>query len=91
MCGPASAGPARARLTDVALEIPCPHCGPRPYTEFSFGGEERPIEAADVEADFARVYLPDNAAGARAERWFHALGCRTWFSVTRDTTTDLVG
>jgi sarcosine oxidase delta subunit len=25
----------------LALKIPCPNCGPRPYTEFSFGGEVR--------------------------------------------------
>jgi heterotetrameric sarcosine oxidase delta subunit len=75
----------------VALEIPCPHCGPRPHTEFTFGGEERPIEAADPEADFARVYLAENVAGRRPERWFHALGCRSWFTVTRDTTTNGIG
>jgi len=84
----ACAAPARATLPSVALEIPCPFCGPRPHTEFSFGGEERPVRADDAETDFARVYLPENMAGPRAERWFHALGCRTWFSVRRDTTTD---
>ena len=51
-------------------------------------GQERPREAADAEAEFARVYLPQNAAGPRRERWFHALGCRTWFTVRRDTTTN---
>ena len=60
-------------------------------TEFAFGGEERPVEAVDLEADFARVYLPANETGPRRERWFHALGCRTWFSVTRDTTTNGIG
>lgn len=72
----------------MALQIPCPHCGPRPSSEFTFGGEERPIGAADVEADFARVFLPGNVAGVRRERWFHALGCRGWFTIARDTTTD---
>ena len=75
----------------MALEVPCPHCGRRPFTEFAFGGEERPVEAADAETDFARVYLPANEAGPRRERWFHALGCRTWFSVARDTTTNGIG
>jgi heterotetrameric sarcosine oxidase delta subunit len=74
----------------VALQVPCPHCGPRRHTEFTFGGEERPIEAVDAEADFARVFLPENAAGLRRERWFHALGCRTWFTVARDTTTNTI-
>jgi heterotetrameric sarcosine oxidase delta subunit len=72
----------------VALRIPCPSCGPRPYTEFSFGGELRADDAADVEADFVRVYLAENPAGPQQERWYHALGCRTWFTITRDTTTN---
>ena len=75
----------------MALQIPCPHCGLRPHTEITFGGEERPIRAADTETDFARVFLPVNAAGPRRERWFHALGCRTWFTVSRDTTTNAIG
>ena len=83
--------PPRVRLAFVALEIPCPHCGPRPHTEFTFGGEDRPVRATDPEADFARVYLAENEAGPRRERWFHALGCRTWFAVRRDTTTDGIG
>lgn len=74
----------------MALEIPCPICGLRPSTEFSFGGELRPIGATDVEEDFARVYLPENPAGAQDERWFHALGCRTWCTVTRDTRTNRI-
>ena len=75
----------------MALQIPCPHCGPRPHTEFTFGGEERPVEAADPQADFARVYLAENASGPRQERWFHALGCRSWFTVRRDTPTNGIG
>ena len=74
----------------MALQVPCPHCGTRSYTEFVFGGEERPIEADDAEMDFARVFLPRNAAGLQRERWFHALGCRTWFTLTRDTTTNAI-
>jgi heterotetrameric sarcosine oxidase delta subunit len=72
----------------MALEIPCPRCGRRPYTEFTFGGEARPFEAGDVEEEFARVYLPENPAGPQEERWFHALGCATWCSLTRDTVTN---
>lgn len=74
----------------MALEVPCPHCGPRPHTEFAFGGEDRPHSSPDAETDFARVYLPVNTPGRQRERWFHALGCRTWFIVTRDTTTNRI-
>jgi heterotetrameric sarcosine oxidase delta subunit len=75
----------------VTLRIPCPNCGPRPHTEFSFGGQERPHTADDAEADFARVFLPDNDPGSARERWFHALGCRTWFELARDATTNRIG
>lgn len=74
----------------MSLLVPCPHCGPRPFAEFTFGGELRPIEAPDAEADFARVYLRDNAAGVQQERWFHAAGCRRWLTIARDTRTDRI-
>ena len=75
----------------MALEIVCPNCGPRPHTEFTFGGELRPIEAAEVEEDFARVFLPENLAGPQRERWFHAMGCKRWTTLTRDTRTNEIG
>jgi sarcosine oxidase subunit delta len=74
----------------MAIELPCPHCGQRPFTEFTFGGEWRELDAPDADADFARVYLPENPEGPQRERWFHAMGCRTWTTVTRDTRTNEV-
>lgn len=74
----------------MGIKIPCAHCGPRDYTEFSFGGELRPTEAPDADADFRRVYLRDNAAGDQEERWFHALGCRRWITLTRNTLTNRI-
>lgn len=74
----------------MAIEIPCSWCGPRPFTEFSFGGEWRELDAPDPEADFARVYLPENPEGWQRERWFHAMACRTWTTVTRDTRTNAI-
>ena len=74
----------------MTLSIPCGHCGERPSTEFSFGGEWRELDASDAEADFARVYLPENPEGPQRERWFHAMGCRTWTTVVRDTRTNIV-
>jgi heterotetrameric sarcosine oxidase delta subunit len=70
------------------LLVPCPTCGERPSTEFTFGGELRPLDAADPEADVARVFLRANVAGIQEERWFHALGCRRWLTLRRDTRTD---
>lgn len=75
----------------MALHIPCPVCGDRPFHEFAFGGEWREVDAPDAEADFARVYLSENPEGPQRERWFHAMGCRTWTTITRDTRTNEVG
>lgn len=75
----------------MTLEIACPNCGTRPHTEFAFGGEERPHDSPDAAADFERVFYPSNAEGPQRERWYHALGCRSWFVVTRDTRTNRIG
>jgi methylglutamate dehydrogenase subunit B len=71
----------------VGVKIPCPHCGERPFTEFSFGGElrEAPTSgSADADEDFRRVYLRTNAPSVQVERWFHAYGCRRWLTLRRD-------
>jgi heterotetrameric sarcosine oxidase delta subunit len=75
----------------VGIKIPCPHCGPRDSTEFAFGGELRPMQATDVDDDFRRVYLRDNAPGDQQERWFHSFGCRRWLTLTRNTITNQIG
>jgi len=74
----------------VGLNVPCPTCGPRPFTEFAFGGELRPLGAADAERDFERVFLRENAAGVQEERWFHRFGCRRWVTVRRDTVSNRI-
>ena len=74
----------------MSLRLPCPRCGDRPFTEFTFGGEVRPVDAPDPEADFARVYLRENIAGVQEERWFHAMGCRRWLTLRRDTVANRI-
>jgi heterotetrameric sarcosine oxidase delta subunit len=70
------------------LQITCPWCGPREEVEFRHGGEGKPIPPVATDAEWARVlYYRGNPAGAYAERWVHALGCRQWFHVVRDTLT----
>jgi heterotetrameric sarcosine oxidase delta subunit len=85
----------------MALRLTCPNCGSRSHTEFWFGGE---IEAypgaaqsehgaadrapADVDADFARVWLRANTYGSQRERWFHHAGCRRWHTAERNTLTN---
>jgi sarcosine oxidase, subunit delta len=75
----------------VTLQIPCPNCGARPHTEFAFGGEDRTHAAPDPTAEFERVFFPANVEGVQRERWYHALGCRGWFVVIRDTRTNRIG
>lgn len=77
------------------LRIPCPHCGPRDHTEFTYGGDAtrpRPDTGADVadEVWTAYLYLRDDPHGPHSEYWHHTLGCRMWLTVERDTTTDEV-
>jgi methylglutamate dehydrogenase subunit B len=72
------------------LLIPCPWCGARAQSEFSYGGDatlERPAPDAPVDAWTAFVYRRDNPAGPHDELWFHGAGCRQWFRVRRDTRT----
>ena len=72
------------------LQIPCPHCGTRNESEFSYGAEAhiaRPKtpEAISDEEWASYVFLRDNTKGVLLERWYHAHGCRRWFNVARDT------
>ncbi len=74
------------------LLIPCPWCGPRDQTEFTYGGDatvERPAtpEAATAEDWAAYVYARRNARGPHLEYWQHSAACRKWIKVARDTAT----
>lgn len=72
--------------------IPCPYCGPRDVTEFTYGGDgnvRQPTGAdASPEAAWsAYVYLRDNRRGPHDEVWQHSAGCRRWIRVRRNTLT----
>lgn len=75
------------------LLIPCPWCGPRAQSEFTYGGDatvQRP-DADAAEAEWvAFVYLRDNRSGPHDELWHHSAGCRQWFHVRRDTRTHAI-
>ncbi len=84
---------ARLRYRRVShLHIRCPNCGPRPSSEFSYGGEVRPAaDPASSDADeVARLWLRRNVAGPQRERWFHAAGCRRHVTLTRDTRSNAI-
>jgi sarcosine oxidase subunit alpha len=75
------------------LLIPCPWCGPRDETEFSYGGEaEVPYPGDPAAADDATwagyLFMRSNSEGPLHERWHHAAGCRRWFVARRDTLTN---
>ena len=75
------------------LIIPCPHCGARDHTEFTYGGDatvKRPADGTSVETWYDAVYLRDNPRGPHEELWQHVQGCRAWVVVTRDTLTHAI-
>ncbi len=77
------------------IRLPCPFCGPRDYTEFSFGGDANARRPADPDtlddaSWSAYLYMRENLRGAQLELWQHAAGCQRWIVVCRDTATHAV-
>ncbi len=75
------------------LLIPCPICGRRPESEFSYAGQAhiaRPADpAATDDADWTDfLYARTNSKGEHAERWRHTHGCGRFFNAVRNTVTD---
>ena len=75
----------------MSLLVPCPNCGLREFTEFSFGGETnpRPKPGAPSEELADYLFVRRNASGPQQEWWYHRGGCRCWFLARRDTETNL--
>ncbi|MEO4000270.1 sarcosine oxidase subunit delta [Mesorhizobium sp. CAU 1732] len=74
--------------------FPCPFCGPRDETEFTFAteaGKTRPEPAKDVSAEAWSDYLVTNVnpRGATREVWLHQT-CGEFFVMERDTVTHAV-
>jgi len=73
--------------------IPCPHCGPRNSSEFRHAGEVKPRpDVGTVTPQEWRDYLYTrrNPAGWTTETWYHASGCRRFFTLTRHTVTNAI-
>jgi len=70
------------------LRIPCPFCGERDHSEFSYGGDGSikypPLDAPIGEWHEA-VFQRKNIRGMQFETWQHLNGCRMWLIVERDT------
>lgn len=75
--------------------IPCPYCGPRDLSEFTYQGDAtrtRPNPASTDEAAwYSWVYERPNPAGWHREFWQHSGGCRAHLVVHRNTLTHEIG
>lgn len=72
--------------------IPCPHCGHRDVSEFTYVGDAKAKRPATEENtaqeawdDF--IYFRDNPLGPHKELWQHIGGCRLFVEVVRNTKT----
>ncbi len=77
------------------IRIPCPICGIRSETEFTYGGDANVIQPAMEEGEQAPwldyVFLRDNPRGPHREYWHHVQGCRQWLVLERNTLTHEIG
>ena len=72
--------------------LPCPINGPRPVSEFAYGGELRPMPdpAACSDEQWADyVFNRSGAPGVKKEWWYH-VPSGMWFIAERETLTDRV-
>jgi sarcosine oxidase subunit delta len=70
----------------------CPINGPRPISEFAYGGElrEMPDPANSSDAEWAGyVFDRTGIPGVKCEWWCH-VPSGVWFIAYRDTTTDTI-
>jgi heterotetrameric sarcosine oxidase delta subunit len=76
----------------MALLLPCPTCGGREVSEFSYGGEssKRPAPDSDLPRLARYLFFKQNVAGPQVEWWYHRDGCQRWFLARRDTRTNVV-
>ena len=73
------------------LLVPCPNCGPRNATDLHYVGETgaRPDPGTATPEEWRRyLYLKGNRAGLLRETWYCRSGCRRYFVLERDTTTN---
>jgi sarcosine oxidase subunit delta len=72
------------------LHLPCPWCGLRDESEFSYRGEvcRRPDPELASDAEWiAYLYYRGNVQGWLREYWAHTHGCHQLFVILRHTVT----
>jgi len=70
--------------------LPCPINGPRPVSEFVYGGEYRDMPVPDAATDehwADYVFNRSSVPGFKKEWWYH-IASGTWFIAERNTVTD---
>ncbi len=72
-------------------QIPCPWCGTRDESEFSYQGDAScriaaPLDRSQEELS-ELVYFRQNPKGFHREYWHHVAGCRQFLVVERHTLT----
>jgi len=75
------------------IRIPCPFCGERDHSEFTYGSDAAihyPPLDAPVEDWVKAVFERENIRGMQSETWHHVSGCRMWLVVERDTMTHAI-
>lgn len=73
------------------MQLPCPWCGPRNATEFRYHGEAtgRPdVTSATPEQWRRYLYFRRNSCDWVEENWYHTAGCRRFFRLRRNTSSN---
>ncbi len=71
--------------------VPCPHCGPRNMGDLRLVGESvaRPDPNTTTPEEWGEyLYLRDNVADWQVETWYCRSGCRRYFKLERNTSTN---
>ncbi|MCP5087160.1 MAG: sarcosine oxidase subunit delta [Rhodobacteraceae bacterium] len=70
------------------LLIPCPNCGPRDETEFTYGGpvsQWPEMNGGSTTKDWHRaVHFKSSKSTLVSELWYHDAGCERWIVLCRD-------
>lgn len=72
--------------------LTCPINGPRPVSEFAYGGELRTMPSPATVSDLdwaAYVFNRRGVADVKHEWWYH-IASGVWFVAERNTATDVV-
>jgi len=73
------------------IVVPCPNCGPRNASDLRNCGETvvRPNPSTTSLREWRTyLYIRENPAGWLTETWYCRNGCRLYFTIERNTSTN---